>query len=31
LLDAILAHIDHKLAGRSQPDDVTLLTAQVLT
>ena len=30
LLDAILAHIDRKLAGRSQPDDVTLLTAQVL-
>jgi sigma-B regulation protein RsbU (phosphoserine phosphatase) len=31
LLDSILADIDEKLAGRPQPDDVTLLTASVLT
>jgi sigma-B regulation protein RsbU (phosphoserine phosphatase) len=30
LLDAILADIDQELAGRPQPDDVTLLTASVL-
>jgi sigma-B regulation protein RsbU (phosphoserine phosphatase) len=30
LLEAILADIDHELAGRPQPDDVTLLTATVL-
>lgn len=29
LLDAILADIDAKLSGRPQPDDVTLLTANV--
>ena len=29
LLDAILADVDHELAGRPQPDDVTLLTATV--
>jgi phosphoserine phosphatase RsbU/P len=29
LLDAILAQIQRKLAGRPQPDDVTLLTAHV--
>jgi hypothetical protein len=30
LLDAILADVHHELAGRPQPDDVTLLTASVL-
>jgi serine phosphatase RsbU (regulator of sigma subunit) len=30
LLDAILADIHDQLAGRPQPDDVTLLTATVL-
>jgi serine phosphatase RsbU (regulator of sigma subunit) len=30
LLDAILVEIDDELAGRPQPDDVTLLTASVL-
>jgi sigma-B regulation protein RsbU (phosphoserine phosphatase) len=30
LLDAILAEIDRRLAGRLLPDDVTLLTAHVL-
>jgi len=30
LLDAILAEVQHDLAGRPQPDDVTLLTARVL-
>jgi sigma-B regulation protein RsbU (phosphoserine phosphatase) len=30
LLDAILTDIHHELAGRPQPDDVTLLTASVL-
>ncbi len=27
LLDAILADVHHELAGRPQPDDLTLLTA----
>ncbi len=31
LLDAILADIHHELAGRPQPDDLTLLTASVLS
>jgi serine phosphatase RsbU (regulator of sigma subunit) len=31
LLDAILAQVHHNLAGRPQPDDLTLLTASVLT
>ena len=30
LLDAILADVQHDLAGRPQPDDLTLLTAKVL-
>ncbi len=30
LLDAILADVQHDLAGHPQPDDVTLLTAKVL-
>ena len=30
LLDAILADVHHELAGRPQPDDLTLLTARVL-
>ena len=30
LLDAILADVQHDLAGRPQPDDLTLLTARVL-
>ena len=30
LLDAIVADIDHELAGRPQADDLTLLTATVL-
>jgi phosphoserine phosphatase RsbU/P len=30
LLDAILADVHHQLAGRPQPDDLTLLTAKVL-
>ena len=30
LLDAILADVNHELAGRPQPDDLTLLTASVL-
>ena len=30
LLDAILAEVQHDLAGRPQPDDLTLLTARVL-
>ena len=30
LLDAILAEVQHELAGRPQPDDLTLLTARVL-
>jgi len=30
LLDAILAEVEHDLAGRPQPDDLTLLTARVL-
>jgi sigma-B regulation protein RsbU (phosphoserine phosphatase) len=30
LLDAILADVDQALAGRPQPDDLTLLTASVL-
>jgi sigma-B regulation protein RsbU (phosphoserine phosphatase) len=30
LLDAILADVQHHLAGRPQPDDLTLLTARVL-
>ena len=30
LLDAILAEVHHELAGRPQPDDLTLLTASVL-
>jgi sigma-B regulation protein RsbU (phosphoserine phosphatase) len=30
LLDAILADVRHQLAGRPQPDDLTLLTARVL-
>jgi hypothetical protein len=30
LLDAILAEIDRELAGRPQPDDLTLLTARML-
>jgi sigma-B regulation protein RsbU (phosphoserine phosphatase) len=30
LLDAILADVHHELAGRPQPDDLTLLTASVL-
>lgn len=30
LLDAILADIHHELAGRPQPDDLTLLTASML-
>jgi phosphoserine phosphatase RsbU/P len=30
LLDAILAEVQHDLAGLPQPDDVTLLTARVL-
>ena len=29
LLDAILAEVERELAGRPQPDDLTLLTAQV--
>jgi sigma-B regulation protein RsbU (phosphoserine phosphatase) len=29
LLDAILADVHHELAGRPQPDDLTLLTARV--
>jgi phosphoserine phosphatase RsbU/P len=31
LLDAILADVDHQLGGQPQPDDLTLLTASVLT
>ena len=30
LLDTILADVHHELAGRPQPDDLTLLTARVL-
>jgi len=30
LLDTILADVHHQLAGRPQPDDLTLLTARVL-
>ena len=30
LLDTILADVRHQLAGRPQPDDLTLLTARVL-
>ena len=30
LLDAILADVQHDLAGQPQPDDLTLLTASVL-
>ena len=30
LLDAILAEVQHELAGAPQPDDLTLLTARVL-
>jgi sigma-B regulation protein RsbU (phosphoserine phosphatase) len=30
LLDALLAEVDNELAGRPQPDDLTLLTASVL-
>jgi phosphoserine phosphatase RsbU/P len=30
LLDTILADVHHELAGRPQPDDLTLLTAKVL-
>jgi sigma-B regulation protein RsbU (phosphoserine phosphatase) len=30
LLDAILADVQHELAGQPQPDDLTLLTARVL-
>ena len=30
LLDTILADVRHQLAGRPQPDDLTLLTAKVL-
>jgi serine phosphatase RsbU (regulator of sigma subunit) len=30
LLDAILADVQHDLAGRPQPDDLTLMTARVL-
>ena len=30
LLDAVLAAVDRELAGRPQPDDLTLLTARVL-
>jgi phosphoserine phosphatase RsbU/P len=30
LLDTILAEVNHELAGRLQPDDLTLLTAKVL-
>jgi phosphoserine phosphatase RsbU/P len=30
LLDAILADVDRELAGRPQPDDLTLLTARVV-
>jgi sigma-B regulation protein RsbU (phosphoserine phosphatase) len=30
LVDAILARVNRRLAGRPQPDDVTLLTARVL-
>jgi DNA-binding NtrC family response regulator len=30
LLDAILADVQHDLAGRPRPDDLTLLTAKVL-
>lgn len=30
LLDAILADVQHQLAGQPQPDDLTLLTARVL-
>jgi serine phosphatase RsbU (regulator of sigma subunit) len=30
LLDAILADVHHDLAGRPQPDDLTLMTARVL-
>jgi sigma-B regulation protein RsbU (phosphoserine phosphatase) len=30
LLDLILADVHHELAGRPQPDDLTLLTAKVL-
>jgi serine phosphatase RsbU (regulator of sigma subunit) len=30
LLDAILADVHRELAGRAQPDDLTLLTASVL-
>jgi sigma-B regulation protein RsbU (phosphoserine phosphatase) len=31
LLETILADVDHELAGRPQPDDLTMLTASVLT
>ena len=31
LLDAILTDVQHELAGQPQPDDLTLLTARVLT
>jgi serine phosphatase RsbU (regulator of sigma subunit) len=30
LLDTILADVHHQLAGRPQPDDLTLLTAKIL-
>jgi serine phosphatase RsbU (regulator of sigma subunit) len=30
LLDAIIDAVRHELAGRAQPDDLTLLTARVL-
>jgi serine phosphatase RsbU (regulator of sigma subunit) len=30
LLDTILADVHHELAGRHQPDDLTLLTASVV-
>jgi hypothetical protein len=30
LLGGILADVDYELAGRAQPDDVTLVTATVI-
>jgi serine phosphatase RsbU (regulator of sigma subunit) len=30
LLDSILADVQHDLAGRPQPDDLTLLTVRLL-
>jgi hypothetical protein len=30
LLEAIVADVRHDVAGRAQPDDLTLLTARVL-